>query len=223
MSLKSHDDDYIKYKNKYLELKNNEPYIDNFYFVHNTLNLSNIKSMIKDGILYIGKYVAKSRRKHSGGEPMDYIYTNIYFDDLKNLSHFMDYSIILHPNIIHKYGAVFNRGWRVGPAKHYSTYFYKKDTPAVFNKKIHEIKQFIENPSTLTRLVREAPGLMHHEVLFKHNITLKDSLIGILCNWCPDDQVASLRKLLKKYGYGNVFIARINTPMSFEDLGLVSK
>jgi hypothetical protein len=216
----SNNINYNKYKQRYLSLKYKEPFIDNFYFVHNTRDINNIISIIKDGVLKIGRHVDKSNRKHSGGIPQDYIYTNIFFDDIRNLSHYISFSILLHSNIIHKYGAVFNRGWQTYPSKMYSTYFYKKDTPTVFNKKIEEIKEFIQDPNTLPWLVREAPEVMHHEVLFKHNITLKDSLIGIVCNWCSDEQIAMLKKLLKKYGYGDIKIAQNNSPLSLKDIGI---
>ena len=41
----------------------------NYYFVHDTLNLDNILSILKDGYLYPGKDVSEDKRKYSGGEP----------------------------------------------------------------------------------------------------------------------------------------------------------
>lgn len=217
ITTKSHNDYYKKYKCEYLDLKRNDPHNDNFYFVHNTTDINSIISMIKTGILFIGKYVEKSKRKHSGKEPRDYIYTNIYFEDLKNLSHFMDYSIILYPNIIHKYGAVFNQGWQVFPGKENSIHFFKNETPDEFNKKMDDVKSFLKNPNTLPGIIQGAPGLLHHEFLFNHNIKLKDSLIGIICNWCSSDEVDKLNKLLEKYSYCNVRISTTNLPFRLNE------
>lgn len=211
---------YEKYKCGYLELKRNNLYNNNYYFVHNTKDINSIISLIKSGILFKGKYVKKSKRKHSGGESQDYIYTNMYFEDLKNLSHFMDYSIILHPNIIHKYGGIFNKGWQVLPDKSYSIPFFKKDNPCEFNIKMENVREFIKNPITLPKIVQGATGLLHHEFLFKHNITLKDSLIGITCNGCSSENVDKLNKLLKKYSYNDVKISQNNLPFTLQELNI---
>lgn len=51
---------YQKYKKKYMKLKEK----DNFYFVHDTLNLNNILSILKDGYVYPGKDIDESKKKY---------------------------------------------------------------------------------------------------------------------------------------------------------------
>lgn len=92
--------EYQKYINKYLALKNQtggKTY--DFYFVHGTKNLNNIYSILKD--------VKQDQRMHSGNTPLPYIYANIYFNDIKNLS---------HPKIINDYNIIFNEGWTSFPS-----------------------------------------------------------------------------------------------------------
>ena len=66
------------------------------------LNTSSIiKHILNDGVLYPGKYLYPVQRKFCGEEcPSDYIYTNIYFEDIKNIDYTWGASVILHPKIM---------------------------------------------------------------------------------------------------------------------------
>lgn len=132
--------EYQKYINKYLALKNQtggKTY--DFYFVHGTKNLNNIYSILKDGKIKLGKDVKQDQRMHSGNTPLPYIYANIYFNDIKNLS---------HPKIINDYNIIFNEGWTSFPSNN-----------IILNQKnIKKVKKFVKNPTSLTPLVKEFPG-----------------------------------------------------------------
>ena len=210
----SYYNQYIKCKNKYaiLKMQNDMKMNHHFYFIHGTRDINSILSIIKDGTIRPGKYIPANKRKHSGDQPLDYIYMNIYFENLKNLSHMWDYAIILSPKIIREYDAIFNKGWQVGPWKD-SIHFNISDTPNTFNKKIDEVREFIKNPDTLPKIVQDAPGMMHHEFIFENDIPLKNNLIGIACNGCSQINLNKIKKAIKKYSFGDMPIFTRNYPL----------
>ncbi len=119
---------YLKYKSKYLKLKSSSLVLSggksksnsksksksiskDFYITHGTSKLSNLLSILKDGKIKLGKDVAKSNRMLSEGKANKQIYANIYFDDfVKSMDDFIDYTIILSPDIILDYDIDFRSG-----------------------------------------------------------------------------------------------------------------
>ena len=194
---------YIKYKTKYLNLKkkmNTKLY--NFYFIHSTTIFQNLLDILRTGILFPGKYLTLEQRKLYGEEPSDYVYANIYFEDIKNIEYTLDYTLILHPKIMDVDGFFFNIGWQKFPLKkseilaiessNNSTIKYPQtgieisanDSPEIVNQKLKEIHDFLKNLK-LPEILLSSPGIMHHEILFDHPINLSNSnLIGIICNYC---------------------------------------
>lgn len=195
--------DYYDYKKEYLVLK--EQYGGNkngYYFVHGTKNLANIYSILKDGVIKLGKDVAIENRMLCGESPSSYIYLNIYFDDIKNISGFFDYTLILHPKIMEKYDIRFFKGW--GDSECNSFPLVKKN--------INKIKQFVKNPDSLAEVIKNFSGILHHECLVNKPINVKKYLIGIVCNnILPKDKNILLKKLAK-YNYFNVKILDNNMP-----------
>jgi hypothetical protein len=164
--------------------------------------------MINDGAIYVGKKV-KDRKGHGGTAELEDVYANIYFKDMHNISHFWDVSVVLHPKILHEYDAVFNLGW--GSRKN-SVFFYKTDTPKEFNEKLDKVRELIKNPHTIPKIVQDAPGMLHHEVTFPNDIPLKDNLLGIVCNHCPNKDISKIKNALKDNSYKNVMILDRNYP-----------
>ena len=214
---------YIKYKLKYINLKNEiggNKNIDNydFYFIHKTKNINSLKSILKSGILKLGKDVSKRYRGLSGTDPTNYIYANMFFEDLKNISHMWDISIILHPKIFYEYDIEFNQGWGYNYPKN-NINIYKNDDIENKKKKLEEIKEFTKNPHTLPKVIREFPGMMHHQVVFKENIPLKNNLLGLVCNMCPENEIKKIKKIIKNKPYKNIKIYEKNYPFpSFKEL-----
>src|SRR5688572_24539680 len=101
----------MSYNNK----KNKYPY--NFYFIHSTTVFENLLDILKTGILYQGKYVSVEQRQFYGPEPSDYVYANIYFEDIDNIKYPRDYTLILSPKIMEENGFFFNKGWQKYPYK----------------------------------------------------------------------------------------------------------
>lgn len=221
---------YKKYKTKYLNLKKiiNKEY--NFYFMHSTTVYQNLLNILKIGVIYPGKYVAPEQRKLSGEETeSDYVFTNIYFEDIENIKHFQSYSLILHPKIIEENGFIFNKNWGAGPTKD-SIYINPQMNSSEINYKLKEIRNFLKNPIGLPDIIQQAPGFMHHEVLFDHPINLSNgNLIGIVCNYCDasiwdwktfeklgkpsDEELILIKKTIMNKPYNNTKIFTRNSPL----------
>lgn len=174
---------YKKYKNKYLQLKGGN---NNFYFIHGTKNINTLLSILKEGIIKPGKDIPEQYRKLSGGQALDYIYGHIYFENLNNLTHYPDFTLIINPKIIGELDIVFNKGWTVKPDNN-SIFLYKTDNTNVINEKLNQIKNFLKDPQ-LPKKVKEFSPFYHHEMLFTDNIHLKNNLLGIVCNDCEKDK-----------------------------------
>ena len=112
----SYNKQYLRCKTKYLELKNNLDGNSNkngYYIIHRTKNVDNLFKILKDDIMKRVKDVEKKRRHLGGPDPSDYVYGNIYFDDIKNIPSLGAITLIFHPDIINKYGTIFYRLWAI--------------------------------------------------------------------------------------------------------------
>lgn len=220
-------------KNKYISLKNaqhsnNITYgggpkpkvnkkplkINNFYFVQDTHRLENLISILNDGEIKLGKDVDEKCRKWTGEQPKDYIYTNIYFEDLKNMENTGHFAFILHPKIVNDRNWWFNKNWLSAPSsdEKYTITFNKNDSNKIHKQQLRKIKKFLKNPSSLPDIVQTSPGQCHHEILFDKPISVKNYMIGIVCSHCNGKQLDQLEKLVKKKGY-NIKIINENYPM----------
>ena len=199
---------YLKYKTKYLglfsQIGGKRKY--DYYLIHAT-KFDNMWSILKDGVIYPGKDLDASRRVLSGGEPQDSIYTNIYFEDLENLKIVqMDYNIIFHPKLLYEYDWDINSPSReiCGKIRHKLS-----DTKDV-DKKINEIKQFVKNPDLPERV--KFGGIFTHEILIKDNIPVRGNVVAIICNYCSEQQINKLKRLINKYKYKIKIYDRIKFP-----------
>jgi hypothetical protein len=180
---------------------------NNFYFIHTTLNSDTLTKILKDGFLRpsiqlkeFKSILSAERRKH--------IYTNINFDDLKNVEYVGGYKLFMSPKIIYDYDSIFNRGWFVSPYDT-SVFIYEKDDPKDKISKITSIKEYLKNPTFYPKFLIEGAGYLAHEMLFDKEIDLKKYLIGIECDECD---LKELNDLLKKEGYENVkiYVGKLN-------------
>lgn len=83
-----------------------EIFTDSFYFVHSTLNLKSLKSILKDKMIKTGEH--SPVRRLAGWEAQPYVFGNIQFDDINNIKIPMGLSLILHPKIIFDMKIIFN-------------------------------------------------------------------------------------------------------------------
>ncbi|XWV25376.1 hypothetical protein QJ856_gp0388 [Tupanvirus deep ocean] len=196
---------YVKYKTKYLNLKkeiNKNQFEHNFYFLHSTTRFENLLDVLKTGVLYPGKYVKRKQRVHYGPDPSEYLYANIYFDDIKNIKkNFFNFTLLLHPKIMNENGFFFNKGWQKHPyrgpdivredaitkkpVKYPQTgiEIFGDDSQQEVNQKLKKIHDFLENPDLPQVFL--GSEILEHEVLFDHPINLSDNnLIGVICYNC---------------------------------------
>ncbi len=154
----------------------------------------------------LGKDVSNEFRHYGGDAPLDGIFMNIYFEELKNLSHLFSFSLILHPRILDEYESVFYEGWgSFGKIK-----FDRNDVEK--NTKIDKIREFIKNPISLPDIVKKSLGHIHHEFIFKEPVKLKDNLLAVVCNSCSDEIIGKIRVALKNGKYDGVKIITKNYP-----------
>lgn len=203
---------YLKYKKKYILLKmiNQTGGVkNNFYIIHSVFKFDNIFDILKTGIIDIGKNLPSDALNMSSPEyPLSHIFSNIYFDDIKNLSYFWQASIVLHPKIISDYGCIFHKGWSCDATYPSDIIIKKKDLE--INKKLSKIKKYIKNPPIIPN-VHTTP-YTNHEILFDHSIPIKKYGLMITCNFCNDKDFNKIKRLVKKYGY-HVKLLRGNVPM----------
>jgi len=222
---------YLKYKRKYIEAKEvarthttmstimntdtitiqgggkNAASLGGFYIIHNPFNPSNLLSILEDGYIYPGKMVDVKRRVYGGSEPLDYVYSNIYFDDLKNLDILSPIIIILKPDVVYSYNTYFNRGWFMSPSSD-SIRIKKSDTKKEKIRKLKQIKEYVASPT----YYKDSPiadwftGVLAHELLFDSAISLKHHLLGVVFRGFDDKVTQQVRSVMtEKYGAAKLF------------------
>ncbi len=198
---------YVKYKNKYIKLKQQINNNNNYYLIHGT-DLPHIEKILKQGYILSGKYLADDETRLGGWEKLPYIYCNIYFDDIKNLPYSFGYSLIIDPLIIKECGIVFNKGWKVHPNED-SINIKSHDTD--YDKKIAAIKEFIKYPEQYSFFAKtpdgkvRLPPMMVHEVLIKDKIDVHKYVIGLVLPGMAE-MTDSIQKILDENMYDKIKI-----------------
>lgn len=177
--------------------------IGGFYIVHNPNNYSNLLSILKSGFIYPGKMVHKKRRIYSGvgGPPLNYVYGNIFFDDIRNLSERIPFIIMLKPDVMYDHNVFFNEGWFRDPNPNEYN-INVSDSDQIKNQKIIKIKNYLKNPTYYkdSPISHAFTGVNSHELLFDPEISLKDHLLGVRISDYDDKKTNKIKKLLaKKY------------------------
>ena len=203
---------YKKYKKKYINLRDEfnkskivlEKCDYNYFFVHMAFQYSNFIGILTDGIIYPGKDLKYEQRNFAADKSSEYVFTNIYFEDLKNLPGPKQYSFILHPKILYKYGFYFNEQWK-GDVMEDSLCVNTFDSPKQIIHKLNIIRKFLTGPPFSEWI--EINNLMSHEILFDHPIDLSDgNLLAIVCRNATQNQLNEIRKIIKNKPYKNVLI-----------------
>jgi len=211
---------YIVCKKDYLTIKKHiiggsKKY--NYYVTHSSFSLKNLLAIISDGKIKLGKDLPEEYRTYGGEEPSEYIYANIYFDDLKNMNHLLNYTLILHPKILENFDVIVNEGWQGREL----TEFKKNDSNSARSVKLLKIKQFLKTLNSLPEMLRQSNlGFHHHELLFSKPIKLKKYIIAISCTMCNDDVYDNIKNKLNINNYANVKIFKNNIPPSTIDLNI---
>jgi len=192
---------YIECKSDYFVLRKNmfggdNRQKDKFIFLHFTKNYDSLIDILKDGTLKAGKYLKNEQLFMSGDTKSKYIYMSIYFDNIKNLTHGMDYTLIFRPEIYYnnKKEIRFNKGWG----------FKKMDLTENRNDNIKIIKKYLQELDELPEKIKEFSPLLHHEILFEGKIRLRGNLIGIICNNCSKEKLIEINNTLKNRKLNNV-------------------
>ena len=220
---------YLKYKSKYLELKSqiisnnqnagatkkfeskSEPM--NFYITHGTSKLSNLLSILKDKKIKLGKDVAKSNRMISKGKANKQIYANIYFDDfVKSMDNFIDYTLILSPDILLDYDIDFRSGWSSNPDSTQLLKLAKSDSAPIRKTKLEQIKSYVSTT------LKSKPNIEKQELVFNKPIDISKYLIGITCINCGDahpERYIQIKKYLKRNNQYHVKIITNSKPVNY--------
>ncbi len=214
---------YLKYKSKYLKLKSNSLALSGgkfrsksiskgFYITHGTSKLSNLLSILKDGKIKLGKDVSKSNRMLSEGKANKQIYANIYFDDfVKSMDDFIDYTIILSPDIILDYDIDFRSGWSSDPESSHLIKLSKSDSNNIRETKLNQIKSYISTT------LKSKPNIKKHELVFDKPIDISKYIIGVTCINCGDDypeRYIQIKKFLRRNNQLNVKIITKSKPIT---------
>ncbi len=192
---------YKKYKKKYFDLLKVVKFKYDFYFIHFTKE-ENLISILKDGYLKLGEEVPLSGKFFSGHD-LPYIYSSIYFPDIKNLQQMRYCALLLRPEIVKKYGCIFNKSMAVGPTEG-SIFLNKIDSFEILNDKLKKIRKFLKNPDLPEKLI----GYYSHEVLFSKRIQLEDNLLAIVYNVSSDKKIKKIQDVIINKPYANVKIIR---------------
>lgn len=197
-------DNYLKYKKQYRQMKRrteNTKDVNNFYLFHSIQFpvAKKIVSIINNGYLLFGKDLDIEWRGLTGYSAEDYIYTNIYFKDLKNFEFaWGGGGLIFSPKLLDEQDIYFNKLWQVTPGKD-SIHIKKEDTKEERNKKLILIKKFLKNPKIKKKLLDLLPPMMYHEVLFDKPIPIK-YLKAIICTSCKPTDIELIQQALDKKG-----------------------
>jgi hypothetical protein len=214
-------DKYLKYKEKYILLKNQmsieqqqggyKKYSHyDYYICHATMKLNNLLGIIADGKIKKGTELPEENRVLGGYQGCDEIFATISFEGLKSNTHLLDLSIILHPKILKDYNVNVYTGW----GNELLLTLLKIDTDETRAIKISKIKTFLENPSSLPEILQGigVPSFLQHELRFSKVIPIKKYIIGISCPNPDDETYKKIRNALDKKGLKKVKIFRTNIP-----------
>jgi len=211
---------YKKYREKYLELKNNKKvnyqknntdpllnYFDpsNFYVLHTTKNFDSLINILQEGKIKPGKDLPE-KYWHLTGHPLDCVYGSLYFPDIQNLKSSQYFDLILHPKIILKYGAEINQGWSFQFVK-----INKKDNDKIILRKMKKVKDYLSNPSSynIPKII-STNEWMNHQIIICSAISLQDNLLGIICSDCDNYQMNQIKQLVNN---DRIYISNQSSPL----------
>lgn len=173
----------------------------NYYFTHGSYSFNSLIKILKDGKIKPSKLLSNKYSIYSGDEKKDHIYTNIYFDDIKNLSHMLEYTLLIKPDVVEKNKNMeFHTGWNINNGKEYIM-----KTHIDFKKYLSKIRNFFKHPPK-----QNPSGILSHEFLFGKSISVKKYVFAIYCN--PNENIDKLLKIINNKKY-KIIIYTKNNPM----------
>ena len=202
---------YHKYKQKYLQLKRQLMDKYPFFINHSTKSPDSLMRILKLGKIRLGTQVRKKDRVLSGGEAQPYIFTSMYFPDLKNYNMVPSTVLILSSHVLNDYDAYFNKNWLYRPVSG-SIKFDKNDDVSIKKDKLETAREFIKNPIELPLRLQQSDPFRHHELVFTEPLKIKKYLRGIVCYGCSEETIDEIREVLRKKKYGDVKIFNTNIP-----------
>jgi hypothetical protein len=191
---------FDKYQQKINIIGGKKKKITNFYFLHNTFGIDNLLEILDSGILKLGSEVEEEKRRLSGGEPMEKIFMNIYFPDLKNIQ--TSVGLIFSHKLFYDYDLQIDAGW--GNKKILE--IQKSDSKNSKNKALDKIKNYIADPGTILapHLVKLLTDILSHQIIFFKQIPIKKYLVAICYGNASNDIIKQIKETVEKNKLDNV-------------------
>jgi hypothetical protein len=192
---KSYQDKYIYYKKKYVDAKYNYDFL--IYHSVTPPGIEKILKILDDGYIKLGTDVDEKYRVYTGANGTNYIFCNIYFPDIKNMSYWWTFTngvgLILHPKLLYNNGAIFNKGWQGGPytTKNNGFVIDKNDNYKTKRRTLMKIKKWLKNPHDIKEILQKNEH-MNHEIIFNKQIPIK-YIIGIVCVNCDQKELDAIK------------------------------
>ncbi len=208
---------YIKYKKKYYTTKKELEQNNKFYIVHGTNSLINMLKIIDSGYIKSSSELTSTYKGLGENKSSKFIYGNIYFDEFIENKYsstsykddYMNYSIILHPNILDEFPIFVNKKWNGDIFTQIAT----NDKLIEKEIKIKNIFEYIKE-----RLQDDCKEYNKtHEILFSSKIPIKKYILAVTCNECENkfpEKLVQIKKYLKRNGLNHVKILSSNKPVN---------
>jgi len=173
----------------------------NYYFTHSSFSYNSLIKILKDGKIKPSKLLSNKNSIFSGKEKKEHIYTNIYFDDIKNFEHMLEYTFLIKSEVVEKNKNMeFHAGWGLNDGLQIVMKTFND-----FKKNLTKIRKFLKNPP------KSIPsGVLGHEFLFSKPISVRKYVFAIYCN--ANENIDKLQKIINDKKY-KIIIYTKNSPM----------
>lgn len=177
-----------------------------FYFIHTSLPKNGLIDILNSGYIRKGTQLQSHQLGMStSNNPFNKIFGHIYFDDIRNISHFWGATVIIHPKILLEQDITFRINWLDDT---HEIILKKTDTNSVMKQKLTKIKKLLEHEKETS----SKDDIMQHEVLFSKNISIKKYAIGISCNNADDKTLVTINDIIHKKKY-SLYVERSNVKL----------
>jgi hypothetical protein len=201
---------------------------NNFYVMHGTTTFESLINILEAGRLNRGADIDKKFTELGKcGGTSEGIYTNIYFDDIKNIGEvgIFPFILLFHPRVLFRSKAEFWLSWGYCGMKPLKMDPY--DDTKIMKSNIKKIKKIVKQlkenaTSLLPSFCEGTPGNWLHEIyLDTKYIPLTDNLLGIMCNGVNEKSIEKIKQTISVHPYKNIYIQ--NNLFSLPDFKDINK
>ncbi len=205
-------DKYLKYKKKYINLKNNKIKLNKKFYITHKTRCSSILSIINDGFIKAGIDLPKKFIVDNWN--IDHIFANIIFDDFIPQRYLGLCTLILNPQIIQDFNIGVYKTWSDAD-RDLIEKFKKNDSQENINKKLDSIFNFFKKD----KFIKENQDtLLNHQLVISEPIDIKKYLYGIhFTSTCEDNDIKNQKKIIKALKKHNMTHVKIFYPKSKEE------